>query len=109
MKDTNHLYNICLKNADGNIVNLRKDLKRISNKADRFIQSDKVWNRKQLITSLESIVARKGKFVCLLAGKNTGKSLVLKDIQKRFPASVYVVNLRIHPDILGGLLWTLRD
>ena len=45
MRDTNHLYNICLKNTGGNIVNLHKDLKRINNKADMFIQSDKVWNR----------------------------------------------------------------
>jgi hypothetical protein len=109
LKNPNHIYNICLKNAGGNTTKLDENLKNMSDKAEEFIQSDEVWNRKELITSIENIIARKGKFVCILAGKNTGKSLVLSSIEKRFPAKVFKLNLRKHPDILTGLLWTLRD
>ena len=109
LKDPHHIYNLCLKNSGGNITALDDNLKRISDKAKEFVQSDEIWNRKQLICSIENIITDKGKFVCLLAGKNTGKSVVLNSIEKRFPEKVYKVNLRIYPDILRGLLWTLRD
>jgi hypothetical protein len=109
LKDPNHIYNICLKNAGGNTTKLNENLKHMSDKAEEFIQSDEVWNRKELITSVENIIDRKGKFVCLLAGKSTGKSLVLSTIEKRFPTKVLTVDLRAHPDILKGLLYTIRD
>ena len=107
LKNPNQLYKICLQNSGGVITKLELDLKNISDKAEEFIQSDEVWNRKQLISSIENIVARKGKFACLLAGKNTGKSLVLSSIEKKLSAKVFIVDLRIHPNILTGLMSTL--
>ena len=109
LKDPNPFYNICLKNAGGNTTMLNENLKSMRDNAENFIQSDEVWNRKELIASIENIIDGKGKFVCILAGKNTGKSLVLRNVEKRFPAKVFAVDLRAHPDILKGLIYTLRD
>jgi hypothetical protein len=109
LKDPQHIFNICLNNAGGNFTLLDENLKNMSDKAKAFIQSNEVWNRKELITSIESITEDKGKFVCILAGKSTGKSIVLSDIEKRFPAKVFTVDLRAHPNILTGLMWTLSD
>jgi hypothetical protein len=109
LKDPNQIYNICLSNAGGNTTKLNDILKNMRDKAKKFIKSDEVWDRKGLITSIEDIIADDGNFVCILAGKSTGKSLVLRSIEKKFPAKVFRVNLRIHPDMLTGLLWTLRD
>ena len=109
LKDPNQFYNLCLSNAGGNTTKLNENLKSMRDKAKKFIKSDEVWDRKELINSIEDIIADDGNFVCLLAGKSTGKSLVLSSVEKKFPAKVFRVNLRIHPDMLTGLLWTLRD
>ena len=109
LKGPNQIYNICFHNAGGNTTKLNENLKSINEKVNFFVESNEVWDRKVLMTSIEDIIFSKGKFVCLLAGKSTGKTLVLTSIEKKFPAKVFKVNLRIHPDILTGLLWTLRD
>jgi hypothetical protein len=102
------MYNICLNNVAGDKTKLEENLKSMSDKAKKFIQSNEVWDRKELLTSVENIIADEGKFVCILAGKNTGKSLVLLNVEKRFPAKVFAVDLRAHPDILKGLICTLH-
>ena len=109
LQNPNHIYSICLKNAGGNITKLNENLKNMSDKAKNFVESNEVWDRQELITSIESVIEDKGKFVCLLAGKNTGKSLVLRHMEKKLSEKVYKVDLRLYPDILGCLLWTLHD
>ena len=47
-----------------------------------------------------------GKFSCLLGGKSTGKSLVLKSIND---SNVFVVNLRKNKNMLTGLIKTLQS
>ena len=66
LQDKRRIFNICLNNADGNTTKLEENLKSMREKAKKFIMSDEVWNRRQLISSLENIIADKGKVVCLL-------------------------------------------
>ena len=75
LKDPNQIYNICLNNVAGDTTKLEKNLKSMSDEAKNFVKSNEVWDRKELITSIEDIISDEGNFVCVLAGKNTGKSL----------------------------------
>ena len=109
LQDSQYIFDICSKNAGGDTARLNEDLKRISQKATSYIESDVLWNRDELKSCLHNVVMRKGRFVCLLAGKSTGKSLVLKKLQEGSPDKVFVVNLRLNPNILTGLVKTLRD
>jgi len=109
LQDSQYIFDICSKNAGGDTARLNEDLMRISQKATSYIESDVLWNRDELKSCLHNIVTRKGRFVCLLAGKSTGKSLVLKKLQEESPGKVFVVNLRLNPNILTGLVKTLRD
>ena len=109
LQDSQYIFDICSKNAGGDTARLNEDLKRISQKATSYIESDVLWNRDELMSCLHNIVTSKGRFVCLLAGKSTGKSLVLKKLQDKSPGKVFVVNLRLNPNILTGLVSTLRD
>jgi hypothetical protein len=81
----------------------------MSYSAVEFIQSNEVWNRNDLTNALEKIVARKGKFVCILGGKDTGKSKVFRSMEIRYPAKVFRLDLRTDPDILSGLVSILRN
>ena len=108
LKHPNQIYSICLHNAGGNTTKLDANLKNIHDNAINFVESNEVWNRKELIVSLENIIVRNGKFVCLLAGKNTGKSLVLNHIEKKYPERIFKLNLRRNSDMLTELIRTAR-
>ena len=72
------------------------------------MKSGEMWDRKEPTTSLENIIEDEGKFVRLLAGKNMGKSRVVSGhMERKFPNKVFLVDLRLHPDLLRGLLKTL--
>ena len=109
LQDSQYIFDICSKNAGGDTTRLNEDLKRMAAKAGSYIKSDVLWNRDELKSCLHNIVSDEGRFVCLLAGKSTGKSLVLKKLQEGSPDKVFVVNLRLNPNILTGLVKTLRD
>jgi hypothetical protein len=109
LQDSQYIFDICSKNAGGDTARLNEDLMRMAAKAGSYIKSDVLWNRDELESCLYNIVTSKGRFVCLLAGKSTGKSLVLKKLQEGSPDKVFVVNLRLNPNILTGLVKTLRD
>ena len=108
--DKMRLFNICLENANGDQEKMQKTLDNLVQTADNFIDSRIVWDRQEFINSLENIIKRKGNFACVLAGKTTGKTLVLKDLQNRFPEKVFCVDLRrSSSDILTGLLAVLKQ
>jgi KaiC/GvpD/RAD55 family RecA-like ATPase len=60
---------------------------------------------------LDKIIGTKGTFVCLLGGKSTGKSLVLRHFEKKNLTNVFVVDLRETEkgDILKELLRVLTN
>lgn len=109
LQDSQYIFDICSKNAGGDTARLNDDLKRMAAKAGSYIKSGALWNRDELKSCLHNIVSDEGRFVCLLAGKSTGKSLVLKKLQEESPDKVFVINLRLNPNILTGLVKTLRD
>ena len=109
LKDFNHIYNVGLNNAVQNAVKFDENLQSIVQRANSFIESNQLWNRDKLISALERIIKTKGgKLSCVLGGKNTGKSLVLKEMEKRFQEKVLLINLRGKSDILSGVIEELR-
>ena len=46
---------------------------------NQFMKKNKIWDRSELINGLHMATETAGNFACLLGGKSTGKSLVLKD------------------------------
>lgn len=74
--------------------------------AESFIESesDRLWDRNELITNLKDIFSKKGRFVCVVGGKNTGKSLLaFEEIKSRYKEKVFKVDLRADPSILNSL------
>ena len=53
--------------------------------------------------------AQDNQFLCLLGGKSTGKTLVIRNFEKTRMGTVFVVNLRRHSDIFEGLLRVLEE
>jgi hypothetical protein len=103
LRDTNYLYNAVTKESKNNLTE-------IIQKADAFMRNqDEIWDRDDLKDSLESVVAQDNQFVCLLGGKSTGKTLVIRNFEKTRMGTVFVVNLRRDSDILKGLLKVLED
>ena len=74
-------------------------------KATEFVESSQLWDRSELLIRLESILKRKGSFVCVLAGRNTGKSLVFQTLATRHEAKVLLVDMRSNHSgiLLSGL------
>ena len=108
--DKKRLFNICLENAKGDREKMQATLAHVVQNAKKFINSREVWDRHELIASLDNIINENGIFACVLAGKTTSKTLVLTDLQKRLPDKVFCVDLRENgPDILTGLLDVLKE
>jgi hypothetical protein len=105
-----------LKTIDQVILDCIKEIKTKEHKtladiiknAENFIQSDIVYSRFELKSVLTYIIEGKGIFACLLGGRNTGKSLVLGDLQKCNPDKVFLIDLRMDSSILRGLLSNLK-
>lgn len=78
--------------------------------SDNFIFSDERWDREELVDCIEDIIARRGKFCCLLGGKSTGKTFVLNSlISDPKNRNVILINLRKHKNILSGLKYALNE
>jgi hypothetical protein len=110
LRDRNYINNIALAEAHGNATELKNNLTKIIEKAKIFMANrDEVWDREELKGAIQDIIADCGKFVCLLGGKSTGKSLVLEYLEKRNMGTVFIVDLRVRDkDILKALLTVLE-
>ena len=93
LDDTKYIYNIFVEES---VRNELIDLKNIKNAANKFINSNKLWDREEPLSFLEDIIESKGQFICVLAGKNTGKSIILRDLETRFREKVFIVNMRMN-------------
>lgn len=110
LKDRPHIYNIALAEAQGNATECKNNMTEIIKKASIYMANrDEVWDRDELKSALLEFIAGFGKFGCLLGGKSTGKSLVLKWLENGNMGTVFIVNLRNSgDDILKGLLAVLE-
>jgi ABC-type Na+ transport system ATPase subunit NatA len=74
-----------------------------------------VWDRDELKCAIQDITADSGQFVCLLGGKSTGKSLVIRYFERLNlkgcnMGTVLVIDLRIEgSDILKGLMAVIDE
>lgn len=77
------------------------------------------WGREQLKQELQGIIQGSGTFSCVLGGKNTGKSFLLRELRKE--KNVLVLDMLMEPDIKmaffnalaycgnGDLLWEAME
>eukprot|EP01035_Chromulina_nebulosa_P017047 gene17047-22556_t len=104
------LYEAALNDSIASNTDIDSYLNDVYQASNNFIRSDKLWDRERLISIFKDyITSPPGSFVCVLGGKNTGKSFLLREIERMFPDKVYIVNMRLHDTIVGGLLSTLKN
>ena len=115
LRDRNYINNIALAEAHGNATELKNNLTKIIEKAKIFMANrDEVWDREELKGALLQTIEDIGNFICLLGGKSTGKTLVIKFLEKRILEesgmdSLIFVDLREEgDDILKALLEVLK-
>ena len=112
LRDTKHIYNVALDETHGSNADLLKsNLTEVIKKAKVFMRNrDEVRDRDELKSAIQSIHSDVGKFVCVLGGKSTGKSLVIKNVEKLNMNNVFVVDLRLKgSDILKGLVSVIME
>lgn len=103
------IYEAALEDCGGNEIETAKYLNDIKQTAATFICDHRnVWDGEELIGSLREIQRTDGNFVCLLGGKNTGKSLLMNHIAKKTDSTI-VIDLRSNPDIVDNLTKVLEE
>ena len=110
LKNTNYLYDSAVEDVRGDTKELKKYLQDTVKRAQAYMKNQEdIWDRDELKDQLNRIIGTKGNFVCLLGGKSTGKSLVLRHFEKKNLSNVFIVNLRgtEKVDILKELLRVL--
>jgi hypothetical protein len=107
-KDTQTIYDIADRVALN--VNLSTDdyLKKVAQTAYLYARSDDFHDRERLCGALNSVCEKEGMFVCLLGGKNSGKSTLLKRLAKSKDKRVLYVDLRRSATIVNGLIAALE-
>jgi hypothetical protein len=105
LSDTKHIYNVALGEVNGITKRLEETLTVINGKAKDFIGSrDTVWGCDDLMKAINDILLDEGQFTCLLGGKSSGKSLVIKGLLDDCNHPIIVMNMRLHSGkILEGL------
>jgi hypothetical protein len=94
LKNTNYLYNSAVEDVRGDTNELEKYLQDTVKRAQAYTENQEdIWERDELKDQLNRIIGTKGNFVCLLGGKSTGKSLVLRHFEKKNLTNVFVVDL----------------
>ena len=103
LRDTKYLYNVVTKESKTNLTE-------IIEKAEAFMMNQtEIWDRDDLQDALKVVFAQCSQLVCLLGGKSTGKSLVLRNLERLNKGTVFRVNLREGSDILKALLKVLEE
>jgi predicted AAA+ superfamily ATPase len=100
------LFDIIETECQSDPVKINNQLEEIYEQMKKFMKKNNVWDREYLMQSLNMSTDIAGNFVCLLGGKSTGKSLVLKQFsldQKKNKRIIYV-NMREYSGIIRGLV-----
>ena len=101
LRDTKHIYNVALEENHGNDTERKSNLTEVIKKARLFVHNyDEVWDRDELKGAIQGILVGSGEFVYVLGSKDTGKSLVIANLQKLNMNNVLVVNLGYGSNIL---------
>jgi hypothetical protein len=79
------------------------------NAKDFISNPENIYDRSVIKKGLIDAVDFTGSFLCLLGGKNCGKSLLIKDLAKRQAGKVFVIDLRKGGLILKQLLSVLES
>jgi hypothetical protein len=107
VRNNRQLFEIIEKECESDTGRIDERLEEIETVVDSFIAKKDVWDRKDLLQELEVIARKKGRFVCLLGGKSTGKSLVLTNFSKQQEGKnrmVFYIDMRKYPGIVQGLV-----
>lgn len=111
LADEKNIYNVALEENHGDATACRSNLTEIFNKAATFLFNDTdIWDREELQEALGEAIQDRGNFVCLLGGKSTGKTLLIKNMEKLNMNNVFRVNLRLEgKNILNGLTTVFEE
>ena len=85
MYNATNLYDNYVNNVikDNTTTNANERLALIVSEAKKFISSTEIWDRLELKFLLRNVIFEdKGRFLCLLGDKNTGKSVILSELNK---------------------------
>jgi hypothetical protein len=109
MKGRKALYDIAALAAKKENLSTSEYLSKIAKSVKTYMLSDDFHDRESLIDSLREICNEAGKFVCLLGGKSTGKSTLLKKLAKESNGNVLYIDLRQSGAISTGLNIALAE
>ena len=100
--ETELIFELCLKNAGGDVVKLDQDLRSMEERSQDFIKPAELWDRNQLISKKRIVL------VCYLLENPSGSLLNLIILKTYIVTRFLFLNLRTNPDILKGLIWTIQ-
>ena len=111
LRDAKHIYNVALGETHDSDTESKNNLTEVIEKARAFMANrDEVWDRDELKSAIQKILLDKGKFICVLGGQGTGKSLVFANMEKLNMGTVFVIDLRVEGiNILNGLITVLKE
>ena len=99
-----NIYDNALLDCGGDLGKLDGYLESIVSKSNEFMDENKVWDREDLKAAIDLVISNKGQFVCLLGGRSTGKTFLLKDIANANKDNVFFIDLRQEGNIIKALL-----
>lgn len=79
-------------------------LNQVRSNVTKWLVEAPVWDREELITKLQSIMADKGRFACVLGGTSVGKSFVVRKLSKDKTKNILYVNMRFESDLQKAIL-----
>jgi len=108
VRDKSYIYTVALDCFDGDVIQAKNHLRYIANTSKNFLKSRKFWNRVEILDKLNEIVSDNGIFACLLGGKSTGKTFLLKQLKDNKDHRVIFVDLRENSDLFDALVTALE-
>lgn len=100
--DPKHVYECAVLDSNSLGISIDEYTSRITQNSSTFISSKTLYDRQKLKSDLQLHIKSRGSFVCLLGGKFTGKSFLMKQLAQE-EKNVFLVDLRVHKDILTGI------
>ena len=110
VKNKSWLYEIVKADCENDEKAIDKYLFDIKDRMKCFMDKNEVFDREDLKRGLNYITEVKGNFACLLGGKSTGKTLVLKEFSRKEVKNrkVIYIDLRDNPSIFYGFVESIK-
>jgi len=103
-----YIYCVAIDCFTGNITETRGHLNNIARTSETFLNSRMFWDREELLAQINGVLAKRGSFSCILGGKSTGKTFLLKQLKNNKAHRVVFVDLRESPSLFDGLITALE-